>query len=63
MVYSQVNRLMQFDKEQVEGWKALEILSEITKTSHCGSKQSLVNPRGLLHGGKVALDGILNALQ
>jgi hypothetical protein len=54
---------MQFDKEQVEGWKALEILSEITKTSHCGSKQSLVNPRGLLHGGKVALDGILNAVQ
>jgi hypothetical protein len=63
MVCSQDNQLMRFDKEQVEESKALEIQNEITKTSHYGSKQSLVNPRGLLHGAKVVLDGILNAVQ
>ena len=62
MVYLQDNQSMQFVKGLEGESKVREIASVITKISHCGNKQNLVNRHGLLHGVKVDQDGILNAV-
>jgi hypothetical protein len=63
MVCSLDNQSTLFDKVQAEESKVLEIQNVITKISHYGNKQSQVSQHGPLLGVKVALDGILSAVQ